>query len=137
MVQPYLDRVDELGETALVYIGGAYSHSVRKGALLDVHRSPGQDLYLDEAIAPRAPSPAERAVAEAALASAPFDPAFLLYARVDLVPAADRTPLVLEIELAEPSLFLSFRAGAAGRLAHAIERSLHVRRTAHSQREGA
>ncbi len=37
MVQPYVDAVDTEGETALLYLGGRFSHAVRKGALLEGH----------------------------------------------------------------------------------------------------
>jgi hypothetical protein len=50
----------------------------------------------------------------------PFDRDDLLYARVDLVPGDDGRPLVLEVELVEPSLFLRFDDGAADRFARAI-----------------
>ena len=38
MVQPYLDAVDDYGETALMYFDGVYSHAIRKGQMLH----PGQ-----------------------------------------------------------------------------------------------
>jgi hypothetical protein len=44
----------------------------------------------------------------------------LLYARVDLVPGPDGTPVLLELELAEPSLFLRHAPGAAERFSQAI-----------------
>ena len=34
MVQPYLDGVDQAGETALIYLGGAFSHAIRKAPML-------------------------------------------------------------------------------------------------------
>ncbi len=34
MVQPYVTAVDEIGETGLVYLGGAFSHAFRKAAIL-------------------------------------------------------------------------------------------------------
>ncbi|MDW8478889.1 MAG: hypothetical protein RML12_02225 [Xanthomonadales bacterium] len=43
----------------------------------------------------------------------------LAYARVDLLPAAEG-PLLLELELAEPSLFLGFARGAAARFARVL-----------------
>jgi hypothetical protein len=46
----------------------------------------------------------------------------LLYARVDLVRGHDGSPLLLELELAEPSLFLGIGSGAALRLAKGIAR---------------
>ena len=57
-------------------------------------------------------------MAEAALAAAPFGRDDLLYARVDLV--HDPDPLVLELELAEPSLYLLHADTAATRLAGLI-----------------
>ena len=35
MVQPYLRGVEDEGETSLVYLGGKFSHAMRKGAVLD------------------------------------------------------------------------------------------------------
>ena len=53
----------------------------------------------------------------------PYPTETLAYARVDLLPAADG-PVVLEVELTEPSLFLGYEPAAAGRLADAIAAAL-------------
>jgi glutathione synthase/RimK-type ligase-like ATP-grasp enzyme len=116
MVQPYLDGIETHGETGLLYIGGSYSHSVRKAPLLLPGQAPGDALYLEEQIERAQPSEAECAVAEAVLRVGPDG---LLYARVDLVPGPDG-PVVLEVELTEPSLWLAHAAGAAERFADAI-----------------
>jgi glutathione synthase/RimK-type ligase-like ATP-grasp enzyme len=123
MVQPYLEGVDVVGEAALIWLGGDYSHAVTKSALLRPGQRAGTTLYLEETIAARTASAAERDVGEQALAALPFDAAALAYARVDLLPAADG-PVVLEVELTEPSLFLGYEAAAAGRLADAIRAAL-------------
>jgi glutathione synthase/RimK-type ligase-like ATP-grasp enzyme len=123
MVQPYLDGVETHGETALVYIGGSYSHSVRKAPLLLPGQPPGEALYLEEQVEHARPSEAERAVADAALRVAPKG---LLYARVDLVTGPEG-PLVLEVELTEPSLWLSHAKGAAELFAGAIAEALAPR----------
>jgi hypothetical protein len=68
----------------------------------------------------RNPSGDERAVAEAVLDAVPMGRAELVYARVDLVLGADAKPLLLELELTEPSVFLAHSDGAADRLATAI-----------------
>ena len=34
MVQPYVPRVDIEGETALIYIGGRFSHAVHKDPMI-------------------------------------------------------------------------------------------------------
>lgn len=122
MVQPYLEGIDEAGETALLYVGGAYSHSIQKAALLRGETAAGDVLYLPETIDVREPSSAERAAADLALAATPFEPRAFLYGRVDVVPSDDG-PVVLEVELTEPSLYLSYGAGAADRLADAIARA--------------
>ena len=46
----------------------------------------------------------------------------LLYARVDLIQDADGHPVVLELELTEPSLFFAHATGSAERFADAIGR---------------
>jgi glutathione synthase/RimK-type ligase-like ATP-grasp enzyme len=128
IVQPYLEGLAEWGETGVVHLRGTYSHSFRKGPLLEPGSSPGTALFLDEKIHASEPSPAEREVAERALAAIPFPATELLYARVDIAPGPGGAPLVLEVELAEPSLYLGYGEGAAGRLAAAIAAALSQRR---------
>ena len=53
-------------------------------------------------------------------AAVPGGPDRLLYARVDLLPGPAGRPLVVEVELTEPSLFLTAVPAAADRLAAAI-----------------
>jgi glutathione synthase/RimK-type ligase-like ATP-grasp enzyme len=130
MVQPYLHEVDEFGETALVFIGGAYSHAIRKASMLPkpvvyrVGEGASRELFVSERIVAREPGPAERALAEQVLANVPGPPE-LLYARVDLLPSPDG-PVLIELELTEPSLFLRHRPGAADRLARAISRRVRT-----------
>ncbi len=130
MVQPYLDAIDHAGETAIVYIDGEFSHVVTKAAILRPEGAAFIEggLYADERMEPTTATAAERAVADAAVAAAVDRLALtepLLYARVDLVPGADGQPVVLELELAEPSLFLAYADNAAAdRLAAAIARRL-------------
>lgn len=124
MVQPYIDAVDEVGETAVVFAGGAYSHAIRKGPILRRRDALVSELFAEEAISPRAPSSREREVAELTLDAVPGERRALLYARVDLVPGDDAQPLLLELEVTEPSLFLDQADGAAERFADAIVRAL-------------
>ncbi|MGW1995171.1 ATP-grasp domain-containing protein [Embleya sp. NPDC001921] len=123
MVQPYLEAVDTAGESALVYFDGVFSHAVRKGAMLDGTAEEVGGLYKSERIEAREPSAAELAVAARVLTEIPVGP--LLYARVDLIPAADGTPTLLELELTEPSLFLAHAEGAAEHFADTIVAALH------------
>jgi hypothetical protein len=114
MVQPYLHEADEI---ALVYIDGEYSHALRRRVPLPL-AGEREVFYLDEELFPARASPPEREAADAAVACAPCE---LLYARVDLLDGA-----VLELEVAEPSLYLEFGNGAAARLAAAIGDRLRI-----------
>lgn len=121
MVQPYLAAVDSHGETALVHFRGAYSHAIRKGAMLDGPYTGVVGLYKKENIIAREPTRDERAAAERVLDSIPgVRAADLLYARVDLIPGPAGEPLLVELELTEPTLFLGRVDGAAGRFADAV-----------------
>ena len=121
MVQPYLRGVETDGETALVYLGGAFSHAMRKGAVLD---GPDRGVRLSHetspGLEPRQPTAAQVAVAVQALAAAPGGSGELLYARVDVVPGSDGDPLLMELELTEPTLYLARAPEAAERFANAI-----------------
>jgi glutathione synthase/RimK-type ligase-like ATP-grasp enzyme len=121
MAQPYLAAVEGArGETALVHIGGEFSHAVRKGPMLVPGRKVVGDLFVEEDIRPATATVAETRVGELALAAVPGGAADLLYARVDLVPGPDGAPVVLELELVEPSLFLAHVPGTAETLVAAI-----------------
>ena len=119
MMQPYIDAVDSLGETAVVFIDGEYSHAMRKGPLLALGRDALTPAAYREMMSRRDPSEEELELAAAVIAKVPGGPA-LLYARIDLVPGADGRPILIEAELAEPALFLSYAPGSADRLAAAI-----------------
>ena len=125
MVQPYLVAVDTAGETAVLCTPGpdgrlGYSHAIRKGPMLD-GPDPGEaGLYRAEDIMARTPSAAERELAERVLAAVPGGPDRLLYARVDLIPGPGGEPVLIELELTEPSLFLAYADGAAERFADAV-----------------
>lgn len=123
LVQPYLTDVDAIGETALVYVDATFSHAVRKGAMLPAgvtHPVDTHELYVEERIAPHVATADELAVGKKAMdvVRERFGDD-LLYARVDLLPSPDG-PLLIELELTEPSLFLGYAEGAADRFAAAI-----------------
>ncbi len=120
MVQPYLDAVDQHGETALIYFDGVYSHAIRKGPMLRPGHGPSNALFVEEEIVPRTPSGAERAIAEEILDALPWSRHDLLYARVDVIPGPDGAPRLVELELTEPSLFFAHAPGSATRLAERI-----------------
>lgn len=114
MVQPFVDSVTECGERAVVVIDGEVTHSVRKEP-----RLAGQN---ERVTGPHPIADDERQLAEAAL-SALEQP--ILYGRVDMARDSSGAPMVMELELTEPSLYFSqgpralarFVAGIRARLA--------------------
>ncbi|OPC77876.1 hypothetical protein B4N89_37075 [Embleya scabrispora] len=121
LTQPYLRSVDAHGETSLMFLDGAYSHTVRRGAVLRVGAEIAEEgLFTTAAVEPRTPDPAELACAESVVRSVSRRFGTPLYVRVDLVRGPDDLPLLLECELIEPSLFLEHSRPAADRLASAL-----------------
>lgn len=115
MVQPFIESVEQHGERALVFIGGKYSHAARKTAfqiLAPVGEAGETSVEAD-------PDEIEVATRVAGMVDGE-----VLYARVDLVRGADHKPLVIELELVEPSLFLSLHRLAPERFASALARLL-------------
>jgi hypothetical protein len=129
MVQPYLPAVDSYGETALLFFASPqtgrleFSHAIRKGPMLAGPDTGFDGLYVPEAITARVPGDAEHEVARRVLAAAPEG---LLYARVDLIPGPDGAPVLVELELTEPSVFLGYAEGAPQRFADAIAARLRA-----------
>jgi len=127
MVQPYVASVDARGETALLFFDGTFSHAIHKGPLLRPGAEPTSEVFAAETIEPRVPSAAEREVAQRVVDHAGVrlglggPPA---YARVDLVEDAGGAPLLLELELTEPSLFFGGDPGRLSEFARAIRRRL-------------
>jgi glutathione synthase/RimK-type ligase-like ATP-grasp enzyme len=119
LIQPYIESVDESGERAMVFIDGSFSHAMTKGALLNVSALDRNHLYRLEQLAPASAEPEALEFAHDLLYGLGY--ADLLYARVDLV-RTDEGWALMELELAEPSLFLGFEPRAADALARAIER---------------
>jgi glutathione synthase/RimK-type ligase-like ATP-grasp enzyme len=124
MVQPYLPSVDAGSETALIHFDGVFSHSITKGPMLtnEGQRPLVDDLYVMENIDHRQASDVQLDVAQRALAAVPGG--MPLYARVDLIDDTDGAPVVLELELIEPSLFFAFDPPAADRFVAVIQAML-------------
>jgi glutathione synthase/RimK-type ligase-like ATP-grasp enzyme len=117
MVQPYLPMVEAEGETSLLFFGGRLSHVVRRGPMLVPENQlsmPGERGDLA-----RRPDDDQLRVAEQVLAAVP-ERDQLLYARVDLVRDEHGDPLLIEVELTEPYLFLRYDEGAPARFADAV-----------------
>ncbi|MGA3362981.1 MAG: hypothetical protein ABSD82_13235 [Solirubrobacteraceae bacterium] len=129
LVQPYLRSVDELGETALVFIGGQLSHELHKRPVLapdEVAPTTGDRLAVAKAmlepdlVVARAAQEDERALARAIVAEISERFGTPLYARVDLVRDDEGRPVLLELELIEPRLYFAEASGAAQRFAAAV-----------------
>lgn len=122
LVQPYLSSIDLVGETDLIFFNGQYSHAIRKGALLAADGTvnvPTSDFRKE-----REPDETEISIASNALKAAADKLGLkrpLLYARVDLVRDIKGHPVVLEMEIAEPSLSLPNCRGSAIRFALALK----------------
>jgi hypothetical protein len=121
MIQPYVASIDSAGERALVFIDGQFSHALTKGAMLNVAEVDRNALFRREQMSNASPEAESLAFANGVLAEPLFDD--LLYARADLV-LTDEGWAVMELELVEPSLFLTYDEQAAGKLARAIRRRL-------------
>ena len=118
MLQPYQKEIDELGETAMVYMAGEFSHAFYKGPILaDNSGDTRNSLFVEETIRAHSATSAQRAIGDRLMTymidsfgEAP------LYARVDVVPGVDG-PLLLELEVTEPSLYFSTAEGSVERFA--------------------
>lgn len=128
MVQRYMKNVDTVGETALVYFDGKLSHTVRKGPLLQGPYRAGESqgaVNEEGATSAHEPSEAELAVAQRVIEALPAlvpgaEGGPLPYARVDLIPDDEGNPVVLELELIEPSFFFAQAPEAVERFADTI-----------------
>ena len=115
VVQPFIDNIQRDGEYSLFYIGGDFSHAIRKVPRTGdfrVQEEHGADIH---------PVDVEPDLLEAAdRVMALVDPA-PLYARCDFVRAREGYK-VMELELIEPSLYLRMDDRAPARFAAAFDR---------------
>ena len=109
LVQPFEHTVVE-GEVSMIYFGGKLSHAVRKVPAEGDYRV---QIFHGGTVEPHVATAEEREVARVALEWVTDE---LAYARVDLVATA-RGPVVMELELVEPQLFLDEDEAAPARLA--------------------
>jgi hypothetical protein len=121
IIQPYVSAVDVIGERALIFINGSFSHAMTKGAMLNVTQLDRNALFRREQMSVATAEPEALALAEEILRHGNWDN--LLYARVDLVHGENGWAL-MELELVEPSLFLSYNESAADNLVAAIKQRL-------------
>lgn len=117
LVQSYLPSVEGYGERSLVWIDGEVTHAVRKSPRFSKDdESVSEEVessLLETSLAKRAIAAAGELVGEP-----------LLYARIDVAPDSQGNPVVMELELIEPSLFLAQSRVALQRFVGAIGRRL-------------
>lgn len=132
MVQPYLGAVESQGETAIVMIDGEVSHVLRKGAILGPDEvapvradslGVAERMYDPELVLASAATGPEIDLAERILGEVRrrFD-VTPLYARIDMLPGPQGSPLLLELEAIEPNLYFDQAPEAPELLADAIVR---------------
>jgi glutathione synthase/RimK-type ligase-like ATP-grasp enzyme len=112
LVQPFMDEVLTDGEWSVVFIGGAYSHTVVKRPKAGDFRVQG-DWGGSSTLTPPPSGLVEQAAAVLAAVTDPW-----LYARVDGI-VRDGTLFLMELEMTEPTLFLTLHTPAAEMLADA------------------
>jgi len=130
MVQPYQTSVDEHGETALVFIDGQFSHSLRKHSVLEPDEvAPvrttdlmvAEAMYDPELVVSGSYEADELELAQRIVAHITERFGYIpLYARVDMLRDENGTPVLLELEAVEPNLYFDQFPDGAPRLADAI-----------------
>jgi hypothetical protein len=118
MIQPYLPSVEGYGERSFFFFDGLFTHAVRRPPALS------QALDQDAMLARVDPTEAQLAIGKAVLEALPHQP---LYARIDLVANGDGDPMIMEVELIEPRLFLREAPEAARILAAGLVRRIRER----------
>jgi hypothetical protein len=111
LVQPHLDAFADPGERSVIWIDGEYTHEIRKRPRFD-----GDDQSVE---GPLPVEPAHRQLGDRVLDRVDGE---LLYARVDLVEDDAGEPMLTELEVIEPSLFLEASKEALDRLTAAVGR---------------
>jgi hypothetical protein len=122
MVQPFLASVAELGEWPMVMIDGRFSHTASKRVPVP-EASVTDALFVPEILDTAIATTAMVEVADATMAAVTARFGVPLHGRVDLVMGDDGDPVVLEVELIEPSLFLPQAPSAVNRMAAAFVRA--------------
>lgn len=113
LVQEYVPEIERTGELSLVFVGGGFSHAIRKRPAAGEFRVQAEHGGRRERTQA---SGAHIAWAERLLSGVTAD---LLFARVDVVERGDELVL-MELELIDPMLFLGYADGAPERFADAV-----------------
>ena len=115
MIQPYIDEIETHGETAVMAFNGRIAYALKKKAFLEPDEAApvGDDgiavaMFDEELVTLTQASPSEMELAARTLTwlGGRFG-AMPLFARIDMVQTRNGPPVLMEVELTEPSLYLS------------------------------
>ena len=101
LLQPFIKEIAVSGEICLIFLGGVFSHAVRRSPASEDYRA---NSNFGVKISSVEPPVAFLNIARDVLARLAFNP---VYARIDLIGAKDKI-LINEVELIEPSLYFSY-----------------------------
>ena len=118
ILQPFLPAVGDEGELSFLFIGGAFSHAVRKVAAAGDFRIQPQ---FGGTLTAFTPVTEDQALATRIVSALPAEP---LYARVDLIRLPDGQLALMELEAIEPDLYVEQEPAVPARLADALLRRL-------------
>ena len=119
MIQPFMPAIQSEGEWSLLFFGGQFSHAVLKTPQSGDFRSqPDYDAHL------RTLPPPTEALELATAALDYVGRSQLLYARADMVRDEAGRFCLMELELIEPDLYLSYDPEAMMRFKDAVEHAL-------------
>ncbi|HSQ30896.1 MAG TPA: hypothetical protein VLN49_13650 [Gemmatimonadaceae bacterium] len=117
LVQPFADEIARFGELSFTFFDGVFSHATVKRARAGEFRVQTEHGGTVESIV------VERALIDQAAAVVRSLGVRPLYARVDGI-TRDGAFLLMELELIEPNVFMSYAENAADRFARAIAQRL-------------
>lgn len=115
LIQPFLPTVTSSHERSLIFIDGEFTHAIKRRSALNLDPS-AQNLLIT-------PQDDELLLAQKILLLLPSIP---LYARVDLLHDEVGTLRLMELELVEPGLWLSFAPHSVQLFADAIAKKVNT-----------
>lgn len=118
LAQPFVESIQSFGEVSLIFFEDTFSHAVLKTPKADDFRVQEEHGGV---IQRWQPDQTLIAFAQKCLSACPEK---TLYSRVDIVFLSDNQPAVMEIELIEPSLYLTYCEESAERFADSIVRTM-------------
>ena len=115
LAQPFVKSVTTSGEISLIFFAGEYSHSVLKTP------KPGDFRVQEEHGGQIKSFEPDREIIEFAIRTLRNVPGDTLFARVDVVLLSNNQPALMEVELIEPSLYLTYNRQSPKRFADVID----------------